>query len=68
MTAVWEATALPLRAQGEKSPLSKPIIPALNISKENSVKFKLKEQSIQEDEQLKQQKATCHAYEEIRQS
>ncbi|KAJ7986116.1 hypothetical protein DPEC_G00347460 [Dallia pectoralis] len=29
---------------GEKSPLSKQIIPALNISKENSVKFKLKEQ------------------------
>lgn len=67
MTAVWEAVA-PSEDAGETSPLSKPIILALNMSKKNSVKFKLKEQSIQEAEQFQQQHKTWHRYGKANQS
>lgn len=44
----------------EIPPLSQPIIPALNISRENNVKFRLKEQSIHEAEKLHRKKHGTH--------
>lgn len=51
MTAVWEAVTL-FWGWREIPLLSQPIITALNISRENNVKFRLKEQSIQEAEKI----------------
>lgn len=51
MTAVSEAITL-FWGWREIPLLSQPIIPGLNISRENSVKFRLKEQSIEEAEKI----------------
>lgn len=51
MTAVWGAITL-FWGRREIPLLSQPIITSLNISRENNVKFGLKEQSIQEAEEI----------------
>lgn len=51
MTAVWEAITLFWRWR-ERALLSQPIILALNISRENNVSFRLKEQRIWKAERI----------------
>lgn len=52
-----------LRVEGRYPLLSQPIITALNISRENNVKFRTKEQSIQEAKKKIALKETWLTYE-----